>query len=68
MGYETRTFRVFETGWPYLNSDDAVRHQRGTAAAIRMTIGKCAVWTASVGSLLKLPLGNRFVAIASPRA
>ncbi len=66
MGYRIMHYRVFETGWPYLQPGDRLRSPRSPSHALRMAIGEASRWLAALTRPLGLALGNRFAALAIP--
>jgi len=68
MGWTVTLFRVFETGWPYLNPGDSLLRPGSAGKLARMAIGGSARALAAAAGPLRLPIGNRFAALVRPPA
>lgn len=63
LGHDVLHFEIWEDGWPYLSAVGAPSGRD----RIRSAIGRMAVRFARIGAAAGLPLGNRFIAVATPR-
>jgi SAM-dependent methyltransferase len=66
LGWTVTDFRVFETGWPYLNPGDSLLRPGSAGKLARMAIGGSARAVAAAARPLHLLVGNRFAALVRP--
>ena len=68
LGYEVRGFHVSESGWPYWNDGDRLLHPGSAGRFVRMLIGAAGVGLSKALGRTPLRIGNRFFAVAAPKA
>jgi 2-polyprenyl-3-methyl-5-hydroxy-6-metoxy-1,4-benzoquinol methylase len=68
LGYQIRSFSVFETGWPYATEAGRLAHPGSAGHFVRLLIGRLSVALGHGLNAAGMAYGNRFIAMVSPAA